>query len=195
MPLRIENNKGFFEGAEMRHKQGMADQQTQQNEAEYLRVLQDQMMKQRMMVEQSMTGGNNQSGVRGAGRTGMTPSASNAKDKTKMLDYIDSMEKQLMDMGTTDKLWRVNEQGSMVKGNPYKTKATKQANLQREFDLMRRPDGTLRNEFSIYGTSFDPNLGRFFNTNPQGHGAWRLLPNGQYVWEPVHNSNLPLKVK
>jgi len=174
--LRIENNKGFFEGAEMRERQGARDQQTQQNEAEYLRLLQDQMAKQRAAIATSMS------------------EPHQAKDRADALNYINQREHELMNMGTSNKLWQVQEDGRMIKGNVYKPKATRQHNLQRQYDLMQRPDGTLKNEYSIYGTAFDPNMG-FYNTNRQGHGVAQYLPGGKRIWGSVHTSNLPLEVR
>lgn len=174
MPLRIENNKGFFEGADLAERKSARDQARQLAEAEFAKNLQEQMHMQRIRGNMYIV---------------------DPVERAAYMDDIKMREKSLRTQGTSKDLWLIQDDGSMAPANVNKVKAIRQANLQREYDRMQRPDGTLKNEFSIYGTSYDPNLGRFMQTNPQGHGITQYLPGGKTIWGPVHTSNLPLKVK
>jgi hypothetical protein len=172
--LRIENNKGFFEGAALAERKSASDQERQLAEAEYARNLQEQMAMQRIRGNMYIQ---------------------DAGERAQFIDDVNMREKNLQTQGTSKDLWLIQDDGTMAPANVNKVKAIRQANLQREYDMMQRPDGTLKNQFSIYGTSYDPNLGRFMQTNPQGHGITQYLPGGKKIWGSVHTSNLPLQVR
>lgn len=167
MALRIENNKGFFEGAQLAQKEFSERKAEQEQDRRYLLDVQRNMSAENASVDALVATG------------AMSPQEAKAR-----YDDIAKKHYPMINQAYNSSLWRKNVHGQWEKSNVALPRTTDKFNAELDLQGLLGPDGKLQQEHQNKGIAYNRMLGAYGYMNPNENPV-RYDANGN----PMTGSN------